>query len=359
MANRSLNINDENFQQNVVDLLEDFSDDDVIGDPNFCLESTHESMSEEECDSEDCNNNNKTNEREVSANCETSTEEASPRLQSYFYGKNGFKWSAVEPKRFIKTPLHNIIRLPVVRYSNITKEMNNEYNFWSIFFDDEIMEILLTCTNKKLNLMRIKYKNPQEYSLKDLDNIELKAFLGLLVYSSVFKSNHEDLNILFSTEGYGRDIFRATMSKKRFEILLCALRFDDIEKRKENLKTDSLIAISNIFNKVINNCQKYYSIGTHACIDEMLVPFRGRCSFKMYMPNKPAKYGIKILALTDARNNYLANAYIYSGKKSDGIGLTDEERTLSIPTQSVLRLSKIIQGTNRSITADNWFTLFN
>uniref|UniRef100_A0A1B6K758 PiggyBac transposable element-derived protein domain-containing protein n=1 Tax=Homalodisca liturata TaxID=320908 RepID=A0A1B6K758_9HEMI len=31
-----------------------------------------------------------------------------------------------------------------------------------------------------------------------------------------------------------------------------------------------------------NNC---YSMGEYCCIDEMLVAFRGSCSFRMYMPN--------------------------------------------------------------------------
>jgi hypothetical protein len=36
-------------------------------------------------------------------------------------------------------------------------------------------------------------------------------------------------------------------------------------------------------------------------IDEQMVGFRGRCGFYMHMPKKPAKYGIKIYALMDAR----------------------------------------------------------
>lgn len=35
--------------------------------------------------------------------------------------------------------------------------------------------------------------------------------------------------------------------------------------------------------------------------------------------------------------------------------MTETEKTLSIPTQSVVRLCKPIEGTNRNVTADNWF----
>ena len=43
-------------------------------------------------------------------------------------------------------------------------------------------------------------------------------------------------------------------------------------------------------------------------------------------------------------------------KNSDGIGLSNEEKRLAVPTQSVIRLSKILEGSRRNITADNWFS---
>ncbi|KAL6465955.1 hypothetical protein MHYP_G00260880 [Metynnis hypsauchen] len=37
-----------------------------------------------------------------------------------------------------------------------------------------------------------------------------------------------------------------------------------------------------------------YNPGPEVTVDERLVPFRGHCSFKVYIPSKPGKYGIKI-----------------------------------------------------------------
>ena len=88
----------------------------------------------------------------------------------------------------------------------------------------------------------------------------------------------------------------------------------------------------------------------------MLLAVKGRCKFVIYMPNKPSKYGIKIMILSDARQFYVYNAYIYHGKGSDGLGLTEVEKKLAVPTQSVLRLVKPIENSNRNVTADNWFS---
>ncbi|KAJ4441089.1 hypothetical protein ANN_10939 [Periplaneta americana] len=88
----------------------------------------------------------------------------------------------------------------------------------------------------------------------------------------------------------------------------------------------------------------------------MLVAFRGRCKFRVYIPKKPRKYGIKIMALDDAKTHYLLNGYIYSGKDSDGKTLSEAENNFRKPTQSVLHLSRPINHTHRNITADNWFS---
>lgn len=86
------------------------------------------------------------------------------------------------------------------------------------------------------------------------------------------------------------------------------------------------------------NSQSCYSPGAYLCVDEMLTPFRRRCSFRMFIPKKPAKYRLKIQCLTDTKTHYLFNAYLYIGKNSDGKTLSKEEKTLNIPTQSIVRL---------------------
>lgn len=76
----------------------------------------------------------------------------------------------------------------------------------------------------------------------------------------------------------------------------------------------------------------------------------------MYMPSKPAKYGLKLQCLTDARTRYVYNTYLYCGKGSDSMGLSQEEKKYGLTTQAVIRLCKPLYGTNRNITTDNWYT---
>lgn len=283
--------------------------------------------------------------------------EVARRQTNYFLGKNRFTWAKKPPGR-TRTRQHNIISHLPGRIGP-AKDLGlycTHQSAWGLFFDEEILKEVLLRTNEKLALIREKLSDKDRTDFREIVMEEFRAFLGILILTAIFKSNHEDLESLFSTDGMGRDIFRCTMSLKRVRTILLCLRFDNAADRQERKSEDKTAAISWVFQKFLQNCKSSYSIGENACIDEMLVGFRGKCSFRMYIPSKPRKYGLKIMAMTDAKTHYLISAYIYSGKDSDGSTLTDEERKLPKPTQSVLRLAAPIMGTNRNITADSWFT---
>lgn len=346
-SSKRVRYGDKDFEETVLrwfdEVESDFSDVDSISDDE-CINSNHESDSTLSEISDESEKEAKQNDENL-------------KQTKCFYGKNRYRWSVTEVRPSSRTRKHNIvIKVPVLRgKAKYLGPKADPISVWQLLFTDDILLHIVKSTNCKINKMRMRYETPTS-NLKDTDLIELKAFLGLLIFSSIFNSNHENIETLFATDGTGRDIFRAVMSSKRFAVLLSALRFDNFEDRAGRIKQDPTAAISYVFNSFIENCQSVYGIGQSTTIDEMLVSFRGRARFKMYMPNKPCKYGIKIMCLTDARNSYLYNAYIYCGKDSDGIGLESEFKKFSKPTQSVLRLAKPIFGSNRNVTADNWFS---
>lgn len=91
-------------------------------------------------------------------------------------------------------------------------------------------------TNEKIKQAKPKYANKSVSFIHDLDVIELKGFIGLLVYTACFESGNESILSLFATDGTGREIFRCVMSNERFLFLLNVLRFDNSEDREEGNK---------------------------------------------------------------------------------------------------------------------------
>lgn len=275
-----------------------------------------------------------------------------------YRGKNNFVWNSSQPSKRKRTSAKNIItQLPGLRGNAKTLGNNPKpADIWNVLCDNNILSEIVLWTNIKILQVRSSHANPNKVEFYETDEIEMKSFFGLLLFTSIFKSGRENMESLFSVTTKGRPIFRATMSLRRFQVLNSCLRFDDPATREIRKESDKGTAISNIFYMFLKNFQENYSLGTDVCIDEMLVAFRGRCSFKMYMPMKPAKYGLKLMSLTDARNHYFYNGYLYTGKNSDGFGLSEEDKALQKPTQAVLRLSQPISKTNRNITGDNWFS---
>lgn len=269
-------------------------------------------------------------------------------------------WRSTHPPRNVRTPARNIITGGLPGITGPARNLGNaskKTDLWQLFFDEDVINQIVTNTNIKLSSTREKIPpGKSKANFKNTNIEEMNALIGLLLLSSVLKSNDENMESLFKKDECSRPIFRATMSLNRYKALVASLRFDNAQTREQRKQTDKAAPISEIFNKIIKNSQAVYRPSAYVTIDEMLVPFRGRCAFRMYMPKKPKKYGIKIMCLADAKTSYLCNAYIYTGKGSDGIGLTESEKNLSIPTQSAIRLCKTIEGTNRNVTADNWFS---
>ncbi|XP_024085514.1 piggyBac transposable element-derived protein 4-like [Cimex lectularius] len=277
-----------------------------------------------------------------------------------YLGKDDTEWYSEEPSRCIRTRAENTIRgLPGLRGPARTLGVKpSPIEVWKLYMDDQIMQEILLRTNNKLECERAKIDPHDKYKLRRLrptNEAEIDALLAVFLLSAIMKGNTEDVGSLFSSGITGRPIFRAAMSEKRFEVLIACLRFDNPNTRAERRKVNRAAPILWVFEKFVENCKKLFAISELTCIDEMLIPFRGGTPFTVYMPSKPGKYGIKLMVLTDARNSYMYDAYIYSGKGSDGFGLTSEEKELKVPTQALIKLTNCIKNSGKNITADNYF----
>ncbi|KAJ8967606.1 hypothetical protein NQ314_002724, partial [Rhamnusium bicolor] len=98
-----------------------------------------------------------------------------------------------------------------------------------------------------------------------------------------------------------------------------SIRSDDATQRPETSAIiDNLALIREIFDAFVAHCKEAYSPEFYFTIDRMLEAFRGRCRFGQYIANKPAKYGIKMYALVDARTSFTCSLEMYAGKQPDG-----------------------------------------
>lgn len=70
----------------------------------------------------------------------------------------------------------------------------------------------------------------------------------------------------------------------------------------------------------------------------------------MYIPNKPNKYGIKLVMMCDNSTKYMLNAIPYLGKGT----VTNNQPVADYFVQKLV--GPTISGSNRNVTMDNWFS---
>lgn len=106
------------------------------------------------------------------------------------------------------------------------------------------------------------------------------------------------------------------MGRDRFRCILSMLHLNNNENFivSVNPGYDPIFKIRPFFDHFINASTSLFVPNQNLCLDEIMCPFRGHIRFRVYMKDKPEKYGIKLYAVTDAETGYVLNAEIYTGK---------------------------------------------
>ena len=288
------------------------------------------------------------NEDDFASDSSTSEDDIPLLYRECYNGKDKTKWKKTEPTQSIRTRRQNIVtHLPGTK--GAARQADTPLKAWQCFFTDELLQTIVEYTNIYIGIIKDNFQRDRDAKTTNLE--EIKALFGLLYYAGVLKSSHLHTDELWSDNGTGIQIFRCGMSQQRFRFLLRALRFDDKRDRAARIAVDKLAPLREVFDFIVLKCKQNFSVAEYTTIDEMLWGFRGRCSFRQYMRNKPAKYGLKVFSIVDARSFYVLNMEFYLGKQPPG-----PHQISQAPDEVVKRLITPISGSGRNVTYDNWFT---
>ncbi|XP_041968603.1 piggyBac transposable element-derived protein 4-like [Aricia agestis] len=213
---------------------------------------------------------------------------------------------------------------------------NNPLPIFEKFFTNEIVQEIVRCTNIFIEKLSRKYKNSSGFTNVD----EIKALLGVLILTAAMNENHFRTEDIFNSEIHGSQ-YVSCMSLQRFSFLVQNICFND--KETEENESDPFSPMRNIWDLLMTQCRNNSILGSNVTIDEILVPFRGSCSFKMFLPDNEKKYGIKIMTMCDSSSYYMIDAMPHLGKytKTDGCSASEFY---------IKELTKSIHGTKTNVT---------
>ena len=96
-------------------------------------------------------------------------------------------------------------------------------------------------------------------------------------------------------------------------------------------------------------CLKAYKPHKEVTVDEAMIAFRGRLSFRQYLPAKPTKYRIKVWVRADSNNGFVNEFQIYIGKPAGA------QHEVGLGKRVVLHLTEKIRDKRHHVFIDNYF----
>lgn len=257
---------------------------------------------------------------------------------------SGIKWISVDGsslKQFNFTE-HNVGIKPHFYEQYINKD---PYDIFKIFITDEIVEYMAEQTNLYAEqVLKSKPKSKgNEKSWVSTNTREMEKFLGIIMWMGLMKlptlKSYWSKNCLYINK------IKEIMPRNRFEYLLRMWHFNNNEA--EGDENDRLRKITPLIEKLLDRFQNVLVPESDVCIDETIVPFRGRLKFRQYIKNKRHKFGIKLYKLC-TNGGYTYNLRVYCGKDSEGEG--------NATSNVVMSLMSGLLDNERTLYTDNYYT---
>jgi hypothetical protein len=125
-------------------------------------------------------------------------------------------------------------------------------------------------------------------------------------------------------------IFTRLMKRDRFFFIMKISHFCDNALPHNG---DKLYKLRYVVDYLRNKFREIFSPFEKLCIDESLVLFKGRLSFRQYIPSKRHRFGVKLFMLCDCKMGFCLDFIIYTGANTDVDPL---DNSYNSPTLSLL-----------------------
>ncbi|KAK9685450.1 Transposase IS4 [Popillia japonica] len=186
-------------------------------------------------------------------------------------------------------------------------------DFFRLFLNTEVLEHCVTETNRyeaqKRNANALPKARINRW--KDTSIDEMEIFIGIQIWMGLV--NMPRLADYWTSKVLYKNQVSKVMSRNRFELLLANWHFSNNEDAET---TDRLYKISPLTTLMVRDFKKYFTPKQDICIDETLVPFRGRLSFLQFIKDKRHKFGIKLFKLcVDGGSNQIIFDFFAQGYK--------------------------------------------
>ena len=176
------------------------------------------------------------------------------------------------------------------------------------------MNLLTTETNKQeviLTSFHEKTQPKKQVKWKPVSIAEMYVFLALTMLMAHVKKHTVNDYWILPHDLTHTPHFSPYMSRDRYKNIMSMLH---ITTNTNVRSQDKLWKVRPIYDMLRRKFAQFFRPFQNLVIDESLVLFRGRLSFRQYIPAKRHRWGIKYFVLCDCKTGYVLDFLVYSGK---------------------------------------------
>ena len=224
---------------------------------------------------------------------------------------------------------------------------------FSAFVDETILRKIKHQTNKYARscIQEQQSKGPLPpksmwSTWKPVTLADMKNFLAICIHMGIVKkptindywSSTASIHTSYASQVMGRD---------RFKSILAFLHVNDnsLMIPREQDGHDPIHKIRPFVEHLQERFKAVYEPEREICIDEAMCPFKGRSRFKVYMKDKPTKWGFKFYEVCESTSGYVYRFEMFC----------QDRRLSNKPFDVVLRLLRPMLNKGHHVFMDNYY----
>jgi hypothetical protein len=218
-----------------------------------------------------------------------------------------------------------------------------------LFFDENLVSTIVDQTNLYYDQTgKTSSKASKTPSWFDITINEMYVFLATTMLMSFTKKN-KLLNCWSTDRLIMTPIFNELFPRHRYFAILRYLHFNNNTEQPEDDRLYKVnLVLCDLKEKFSNSFRPYQNV----CIDEDMVPFKGRLKFKQYIPSKRNRFGIKLFLICDCSTGFVLNFTVYTGSATELVRTSE----LDIPGSIAMALAENYLDKGHVIYVDNWYS---
>ncbi|CAH2005722.1 unnamed protein product [Acanthoscelides obtectus] len=228
-------------------------------------------------------------------------------------------------------------------------------------FLDSGSEYCPSSEDSESDLDELEPGNEQENQQEEVgnveDNITHQTVLEIIWTKNEFLPKIHEFDTTNSGEYWSQNhlllspAFSKHMSRDRYFQLQRYLHFSNNEIAPPG---NRLFKVENVLNILKENFQSQFYPFQNLVIDESMILFKGRLSFKQYIKTKKHRFGIKLYVLCDCETGIVLDFIIYCGKDTNI--KAEDKNNLGTTGAVVAKLLEPYLNKGHSLYTDNFYT---